>query len=296
MTRERKDRSANWLIECHGISLLRLVNITGYTSWQACQSVLSFPKQMPDGLLDVKFPARVEPDPFLIEIETYPDREVLTQLREDIAMVLLTRGVLPDVLLIVLFPKGNYVVEAEHALNSMHGLTGLSLRIRVINLWEMSAEDLFAANDVGLIPWIPLTKPSDSPEAMLQRCRERIEQQAPPGEKGNLLATTHVMAEMRYNNLDLLTLLGGHAMTMQKIFDMSPTIQKLKADAAREAASEALREAILSRLEKRFGSVPEDLTNRLRGIRAPNEQQRLLAHACDCSDLDAFRASLTASA
>jgi hypothetical protein len=49
MTRDRKDRAGNWIIDSHGISLLRLANITGFTDWQSSSAVLSFPKQMPDG-------------------------------------------------------------------------------------------------------------------------------------------------------------------------------------------------------------------------------------------------------
>jgi hypothetical protein len=104
---------------------------------------------------------------------------------------------------------------------------------------------------------------------------------------------------MRYNNLDLLTLLGGHAMTMQKIFDMSPTIQKLKADAAREATFTATvensRAIILRRLTKRFGPVSNELSERLRSIQDLQKLETLVDVAYDCTDLDTFRASLTAT-
>src|ERR1700691_4005344 len=102
MTRDRKDRSANWIVEHHGGSLLHLAQISNFTFCRAAQAVLSFPKRMPDGLLDVTFPDRPAPDPFLIEVESYPDQETVRQLRDDAAMVLLTRGVLPDILLLIL--------------------------------------------------------------------------------------------------------------------------------------------------------------------------------------------------
>ncbi len=47
MTRDRKDRSANWIIERHGDSLLRLAKISGFTNWRPAQTVLSFPKGNP---------------------------------------------------------------------------------------------------------------------------------------------------------------------------------------------------------------------------------------------------------
>lgn len=108
MARDRKDRSANWIIDHFGGSMLRLAKISNFTSWRAVASVLTFPKQTPDGLLEVTFSDRTGPDLFLIEVESFPDKETLTQLRDDAIMVLLTRRVLPDVLLFVLAPTGDH--------------------------------------------------------------------------------------------------------------------------------------------------------------------------------------------
>ena len=288
MERQRKDRSANWIIEHHGDSLLRLAKISGFTSWRPAHTVLSFPKQTPDGLLDVIFPDRPAPDPFLIEIESYPAAETATQIRDDAAMTILTRGMLPNILLVVLFPKGSLTTEPEQVMHSSHGLSELRLRITVINMWTIPAEELLAANDVGIIPFVPLTAYSGPPEALLQRCAERIEEQASPEEKGNLLATTHVMAEMRYNKLDLLKLLGGNPMTMQKIFDASPTIQRIKADAERERS----HKYILQLLEKRFEVVPEDLAAHLRSIEDQQRLDSLHDFVVECSDIEAFRVAM----
>jgi hypothetical protein len=288
MARDRKDRSANWIIERHGGSMLRLANITNFVKWQPAANVLTFPKQIPDGLLDVTFADRPAPDPFLIEVETFPGGDTAAQIRNDAAMVLLARGVLPDILLVILAPKGNLDVPSSQVIQSSHGLTELHLRIRVIKLWTLSADDLLATDDVGLIPWVPLTAFSGSPEALLQMCRERIEKQALPTQKANLLATTHVMAEMRYNDLDLMKLLGVSPMSMQDVIDASPWIRSIKADTARETATHM----ILRRLRKRFGAVPEDVGAHLRSV---NDQQRLdslLDAACDCADLEGFRAAL----
>jgi hypothetical protein len=289
MMRDRKDRSANWIIESHGDSLLRLAKVSGFTSWQASSTVMSFPKQMPDGLLDVTFPNRPGPDPFLIEIETYPDQETATQLRDDAAMVILTRGVLPDILLIVLHPKGNLIGSPEQVLASAHGLSDLRLRIRVVNLWTIPAAELLAANDVGLIPWLPLTDFSGTPESLLQICKERIERDASPEEKGNLLAGTRAMAEMKYNSPQLLSLLGEQSMTMQKVWDQSPFIQRIKAEAARNTT----RRHILHSLEKRFGQIPEDLAAHLQTIDDQVKLDALFDSAVECASLEVFRAALT---
>jgi len=78
-----------------------------------------------------------------------------------------------------------------------------------VELWTIPAEELLEADDVGLIPWVPLTDVADPPETMLRRCREAIEEHAPPGEKATLLAVTQVPSFLRYNDLALLAVLGG---------------------------------------------------------------------------------------
>jgi len=289
MSRDRKDRSGNWIIDNHGDSFLRLAKVTGFTSWRPASTVLTFPKQMPDGLLDVTFRDRPEPDPFLIEIESYPEPNTLAQLRDDAAMVLLTRGLLPNILLVVLYPKGNLRIDPEHAISSSHGLCELRLRVTVVNMWTISAEELLAANDVGLIPLVPLTQYTGPPEAMLQLCAERIAQQASPKEEGNLLAATRVMAERRYNKVDLLRLLGGvQDMSWKQIFESSPSVMEAKAEAERKRACKY----ILHLLEKRFGPAPEDLAAHLRTIEDQDKLDRLLDVAVECADLEAFRVAM----
>ncbi len=300
MTRDRKDRSANWLIEAHGGSLLRLANVTGFTKCEAVESVLTFPKQMPDGLLEVTFSHRSEPDPFLIEVEVFPDRESLDQLRDDAAMVILTRNVLPDILILVLRPKGNAAIPEEIVVASPHGMSEMRLRIRVVNLWTLSAESLLEMNDVGLIPWVPLTQWNGSPESLLRTCRDRIVSEGPAREVGNLLAATRTMAEIRYNDFNLLKLFEEIPMTMEKVFNASPFIQRLKADSQREGMREGMREGkretssqlIIRQLTKRFGTVPNDLMARLATVTDEAKLLDIVDCAYECNDLHEFLTAL----
>ncbi len=89
-------------------------------------------------------------------------------------------------------------------------------------LWALAAEDLLAANDVGLIPWVTLTHFEGPPEQLLRTCRERIDRQAPPGERANLPAVTQVMTQLVHNNPGLLAILGGSQVMLD-----SPLIQEI---------------------------------------------------------------------
>jgi predicted transposase YdaD len=152
-------------------------------------------------------------------------------------------------------------------------------RWRVAELWTLPAEFLLSQNEVGLIPWVPLTQFKIPPEVILQECRQRIEQNAASDERANLLAVTQVLTRLRYNDPQLLSILGG----MQVMIE-SPLIQ--------EIVARTKHEAILQFLEGRFGTVPADVAVRLRGILEEQILRDLIRHAALCPDLDSFRAIL----
>src|SRR5687767_1632743 len=109
--RQEKDRCGKWLIENHGDAILKLAKVTGFLTCRAAQTEQVAPRRLPDGLLEVAFPDRAETDPFLIEIETYADRAIASQLFEDMMLTRMERGVIPDVICVVLRPKGKVQVE-----------------------------------------------------------------------------------------------------------------------------------------------------------------------------------------
>ncbi len=281
--REAKDRSAAWMITHHGGALLRLAQLTGFQTRRAAQSKHTHPQLLPDGLLDVSFAGRPEPVPVLIEVETYADRETEEQVLRDVAAVLLERRTLPEVITVVLRPKGQFRLSGEQTVRSAQGLTELFLKWRVIELWNVLAADLLALGDVGLLPWVPLTQIDGPTEATLQMCKERIEQQGKPEERNNLLAVAQIMTELRYNDPGLLSFLGGRKMIVE-----SPLIQELLAERDLTSAHAILVEF----LKNHFDSIPEDLAAQIRTINDYEMLKKLIYEAVSCSDLAAFRRQL----
>ena len=96
-------------------------------------------------------------------------------------------------------------------LASPDGWTAWAARWKVVRLWDIPAADLLEQRDVGLIPWVPLTRFDGAPEALFALCRERIDADAPPGEHENLLVVTQILAGLRYNDPRLFSILGGKA-------------------------------------------------------------------------------------
>ena len=89
-------------------------------------------------------------------------------------------------------------------------------------------------------------------------------------------------------------------MTMEKIFNMSPTIQHIKAEVARDTARKTAQRTarttanklILRQLTRRFGAVPDDLAAELRTIHDQKTLEALLDVAYECANLKKFRAAL----
>ena len=281
--RDDKDRGSKWMIDHHGDGILWLGRVLGFASWRPAKSEVTVPRRLPDGLLEVFFPGRKDPDPFVIEIATYPDTAVDEQLLRDVALVWLDRQVLPEVLVLVLHPKGDLRVTGSKQLTSRHGLTKFGGSWHAIELWTQRAADLLAANDVGLVPWVPLTQFEGPTEAMIQHCRDRIDQQARLEERDNLLAVTQIMTRLRYNDQNLMSLLGGSRMFLE-----SPLVQELMA----QKEQETLHKAVTKVLEGRFGAVPPELISALRTVRDEQRLQDHLLQAALCPDLVSFRARL----
>ena len=157
-----------------------------------------------------------------------------------------------------------------------------------MEVWTIPAEELLRVGDVGLIPWVPLTDFPDPPETMMQRCRDAIEQHAPPGEKANLLAVTQVFSFLRYNDLAILTVLGGKEVMLE-----IPFLDEIVMEKTRATACETARQDIVTVLEARFGDVPRDLSEEIESVVDAKQLRGLVRLAASCPDLDAFRNGVT---
>jgi hypothetical protein len=255
-------------------------------AWRALQAEVVQPGQLPDGLIEAQVVGQAQPVYVSVELATKAEKRLTGQVVRDRMLVYLERGVLPEMLTIVLQRRGKSRAAAEARLQSRLGLSRCHLTWRVVELWTLPAEELLAAEDVGLIPWVPLTDFGGPPDRLLRRCRERIDQQAVPKEQVNLLALTQVMARLRYPDPQLLTLLGGAQVMIE-----SPLIAELLA----KNTAETKQKDIVRLLRGRFGAVPEELATELGAIQGEAQLDELFDAALACPDLAAFRVRLQAA-
>jgi hypothetical protein len=290
--RQDKDRSGKWLLTHHGDAVLKLAGITGFSTWKALQPETVAPRRLPDGLLEVRFPGETAPTLVLVEIETYPDAEADRQVLDDVMLIAVDRKVVPEVVSLVLKPKGNLVVTGAAGRASVRGGTRVSGSWPVVRLWEQDAEALLSAGDAGLVPWVPLARTALSPEALMTRCRDRLATVSDPTDRAGLSAVTQILAGLAFPDKRFLDLFGGaQAMIESPVLDEVKEILRKQYEA--EFTARATRRAIRATLEARFGAAPADRVAPLDAIADDARLRELVRLAATCPDLDAFAAALT---
>ncbi len=242
------------------------------------------PGKLPDGLLFAWRAGHDRPEPYVIEIATYSERRVVEQAFCDLLMVYLIRREVPNVLVLVLRPKGQIRVAGEARRGGADGVTELAGRWRVVELWNLPAEPVLAAADPGMIPWVPLMHATEPPEVVARRCREVIDRNAPADEREQLITVTQVFTRLRYKDPNLLTILGGR----------TAMFEVLEALLIRELKAEQNHKAILKFLAIRFGPVPPALEAELKAILDESVLDTVVGLAASCSNLEQFQKEMRA--
>jgi hypothetical protein len=272
------DPSSKWMLEEHGASILYLAGARSVLSCRARKAEVVQPRQLPDGLLEVRFAGSAEPGLVLVEVATYPEKRVVEQVQDDIRLVRQARGVLPEALVLCLCQRGAYRVPEQAEERSPRGWTGAALSWKVVELWTLSAEELLAAPDVGVVPWVSLAHHDGPPEVLLQRCRDRLEREG-GAQRANLLAVAQVFARLQFDKPEWLEILGG-----RKAMIESPLIQEIVSESRREER----RKAVLDILGTRFGEVSPAVMAGLEQVKGEEQLLRLTRHAVTCLNPQAF--------
>ena len=177
------------------------------------------PAKLPDGLIFAWRAGRDRPEPHVIEIATYPETRAAEQALRDLLLVYLVRGEVPNVLVLVLRPKGQLRVPDRAHRPSSDGVTELGGRWRVVELWTLPAEPVLATADPGIMPWVPLMMTSETAEVVLRRCREVIDQHASAEEQGAASSRSNRVLAARYGarTSTYLTILGGKTVMLNPV-------------------------------------------------------------------------------
>jgi len=162
------------------------------------------------------------------------------------------------------------------------GWTAETLRWKVVEVWNLSAEELLTAPLVGVVPLVTLARYDGPTEVLLQRCRDRIEHEGGQ-QKGNLLAVAHVFARLHYDKPEWLDILGGSKMIIE-----TPFIQQIVAESERAG----LVEGILHMLKKKFGDPGPEIAASLAQVKGKEAILDLVVRAGNCTSLQEFKEAL----
>ena len=171
-----------------------------------------------------------KPHHVLIEVATYSEERALRQALDDLTLSYQTLGHLPELLMLVLRPKGRFRISGRHEVRSKLGLSRLEAEWKPVELWTLPAAEFLAQGDVGVTPWVPLMHFDGPPESLLERCAEKIEREAHPKDRADLLAVSQVLGELKFPLPLLAEIFGGK----QTMFE-SPLLQKMIAEKMHEA-------------------------------------------------------------
>src|SRR5579862_9765186 len=253
MARQRYDIGSKWLLQNQGKGALLVGGLKGVQRLEPMPGEIVQNRKYPDGLLQAYFRNDRKPHHVLIEVATYPERRALKQALDDLTLAYNVLGKLPELLMLVLRPKGKFRIDGRHAVESVFGLSRMEVFWKVVEVWNLSAEEFLAQADVGVVPWIPLMYFDGPPETLLGRCAEKIRTVVQPKQRADLLAVTQVLGGLKFPDQLLIELLGGD----ETMFE-SPRLQNFLAG--------RFHEAILDVLKDRFDTVPRAVTKPLREI------------------------------
>lgn len=280
MPQQPYDVGSKYLVQHRARALLLLGGAKGVRAVEAMQAEMVRQRKLPDGLLKVYFEKQKQPDHVLVEVATYPEKRALDQALDDLILARShLKGKLPELLMLVLCPKGKLRITGKHEVESRLGWAKLACQWHVVELWTLSAEDLLALGDVGVVPLVPLARYDGPPEELLERCCERIEKGTQGDDRYDMLAVAQVLAELKFPQRELLNLLGG-----SEVMAESPLIQEQRAG--------VWEKAVLKVLKNRFGSVPSDVRRLLAEAKVEKTLEHLHDVAMQSASMDAFKEHL----
>src|SRR5262245_33111935 len=215
-----KDKASKWLIERHGDAILRFSGVQDLVRWQAAPAELALPAKLADGLLYAWRAGRDRPEPYVIEVATHPELRAAEQALRDLLLVYPIRNEIPNVIVVVLRPKGQLRVPDHAERPGPDGVTKLGGWWRVIELWNVPAEPVLATADPGIMPWVPLMQAAEPPEVVLRRCLEIIDQHSQAEDHDRLIAVTEVFTRLRYKASDLLSMLRRNGKMLEEAIEL----------------------------------------------------------------------------
>jgi hypothetical protein len=152
MARQRYDITSKWLLHNQGKGALFVGGLKRVRHIEPMPGEIAQSRRYPDGLLRVFLQGEAKPRPLLVELATYPENRALKQALDDLTLAYHALGQLPDLLMLVLCPKGSLRIGGKHEIRGRLELSRLEVEWRTVELWTLPAEEFLAAGGPGTVP------------------------------------------------------------------------------------------------------------------------------------------------
>jgi hypothetical protein len=144
MARQRFDIGSKWLLHNQGKGALLVGGLKGVRRVEPGPGEIAQNRRFPDGLLRVYFTGQRKPHHVLIEVATYAEERAVQQALDDLTLAYSALGYLPDLLMLVLRPKGTLRIGGKHEVHGKLGLSWLGARWKPVELWTLPAAEFLA--------------------------------------------------------------------------------------------------------------------------------------------------------
>jgi len=165
----------------------------------------------------------------------------------------------------------------------------ITLRYRLIKIWQMKSEEVLEKGDIWLYPFIPAMKGED--DDIFRAEKEIYRSNLGRGDKADLLTALTIFSGFRGEEI-VKKLLAKR----RDIMIESPAYEIIKEEGMREGLQQGMleeaREMVLRAIGVRFKVVPTDIEQKIRSIPSKATLVSLHDAAITCKDLREFRDTL----
>jgi len=216
----------------------------------------------------------------LVEFQARPDRKMARRLLEYTA-IHHCRYEKPVYPVVINLTGGGR--QDERYLFECLDLTVVDFSYRLINLEDVAGRDLLYRGPVGLLPLTPLMRQEDPPEAVLEKCAERIGcEVGAEDERDVLYMALAALSSLRFPKGLILKVLEVIKLENLPLFD----------GIREEWEARTRQEMLIDLIETRFGKVPDELRDRLKVLKDYEQIKQAMRKAMSAETIEEYMAKL----
>nr|WP_051273695.1 Rpn family recombination-promoting nuclease/putative transposase [Desulfotruncus alcoholivorax] len=217
----------------------------------------------------------------LVEFQARPDKEMPKRLLEYMAMHH-RRHQKPIYPVVINLTGSDRLQDGRYTVDCLE-LTVVEFKYRQLNLQDMPGRDLLYKGPVELLPLAPLMKQEDPPEAVLEKCARRFDEEVESdGDRDVLYVALAALSSLRFPKELILEVLEVIKLENLPLFD------GIREEWEARGEVKGRLDTLIDLLEAKFGKVPEDLRSRLCELKDPVTIKDTIRKVVNADTIDDF--------